>query len=82
MGETFHEDMQAHLAVERQRVNKGKDAVVEMERLGSDLTVSGKRGRVATAKAACGHTPCPVADNYKGNPRPPEPTPAAATDAG
>ena len=76
MAETFNEDVEAHLHGAITKANQGITAIQDIERLGSDLTAGAKTSRVTAAKAACGHSPCPVADNYKGNARPPAPEPA------
>ena len=84
MAETYNEDVEAHLHDVIRQANQGIRAIQDIERLGRDLTATAKTARVTATKAACGHSPCPVADNYQGNARPdpvepePEPEPAPA----
>ena len=98
MAETFHGDVNGHLIGIRNDAHAVADVAQEglvtlkqLQDLDADLTAGAKRTRVDVIKAACGHDPCPIADNYQGNPAPPapaappeaaplepDPTPAAA----
>ena len=72
MAETYHDDILDHLESERRRVVNGVNTVLEIERAGDKYLAVERSKLVTTAKAACGHSPCPVADNYLGNARPEE----------
>ena len=72
MPETYHDDMLDHLESERRRVVNGINTVLEIERDGAKYLAVERSKLVTTAKAACGDSPCPVADDYLGNARPAE----------
>ena len=72
MAETYHDDMLDHLESERRRIVNGVNTVLEIERTGDKYLADEHRKLVISAKAACGHSPCPVADDYLGNTWPAE----------
>ena len=67
MAETHHTHMAAHLAALRLAIAEGEDAVQELERNGNKYLAVERSKVLQRARVACGHSPCPVADNYLGN---------------
>jgi len=73
MPETFHDDMLNHLTGEVNGLLERIETVRRLARFVDDLTVPAQAAHIATAKNS--PAPCPVCDDYLGNPRPEDPAP-------
>ena len=70
MPETYHDDIDRHLQEQRARIQAGINGLWELENRGMKYLANERQNLVSGIKASCGHSPCPVTDNYMGNPRP------------
>lgn len=71
--ESYHEEMLEHLYELQRRVTNGINTVLEVQRNGHKYLAAEKNTLVAQVKSSCPDSPCPLANNYLGNPRPPGP---------